>query len=459
MNAQSAIAVTKTSELSQLICGWGVVPLSYRLLVNYAKLDFFTEKNMRTEIPEKTTLLALTIAAFFATGANGGSCQNGAKIGNSGASDTAAGASTDALANGGAADTMNSTSGTDAGVSDTQDPSGGDTTDDDSSAPDGTADSGALADSSGRADTEDGGGIGTCPETPSGSQSCEWIATTEKYDRDRSTDWDIVVTRHFDAQDRLVRKEKQGLDSNYDDAVTTFKYDKCGRKIRVETDQGADGSIDEVKTFSYSGGTNPTTIELQTDNDPTPEVRTKKSYDNRGRVVRKKVDGADERNKDVDGVFELTVWNKYNQNGDITEKEKDMDLDGTVDWRRTWSYDSQGRVTRGTTNATVGTAEKVVRTYSYSPGERIKLKDGENDGSIDDKVVTVIDSKNRAEKITTFTKQRGSWTKVTRNEWTYGTWTSDTREQHVKRYGVRPPGFGNFDGKVDSQYKATEKCK
>lgn len=431
-----AKTVRTSRRLSQLKHGGGSVALKFGTYTQILEMEHTMERHSIVGGP----LFLWTIAAFvFALG-----CERRVDVAESG----------DAISSG----DVRSGNDTTGGTIDTGDTKPEPDADDQTDAGVDTRLADSTSDDAGESDT----GPDTCPSEGSGDESCKWYRKLSRHDRDRKKDWDRTEETTFDSDGRPKKRTSTG--DNQPKIVTTFAYDKCGRKKRAERDVGDDGTVDSVTTWSYSGGRQPATVDTDTDGDSTPEVRKVYKYDNKGREIVRKMDGKDDRSRDIDGNFDEIYRMEYNSNDDLVRREYDGNgdgkLDDNVDRIRTWSYDSQNRLVRTTTNhqpADSNGPTKVV-VLSYSSGKRIRRIDGDADGTYETKNVSKLDSRDRNTRTDVYERDGGEWVKANYAEITYD-WTSTRRSEKVEWYGNFPVELGEFDGKVDTQVKIVEVCK
>ncbi|MCI0634850.1 MAG: hypothetical protein L0206_13165, partial [Actinobacteria bacterium] len=130
----------------------------------------------------------------------------------------------------------------------------------------------------------------------------------EEEDLDADGILDLTRTRSYDAAGNLVgletvsaggtdiraftydaagRETRADYDSDGDgafDAADIFVRDAAGTLVRIEGDDGLDGTIERVTTFTYLGPT--TTEDFDIDNDGDPDRTEIRTFDPAGRLVR-----------------------------------------------------------------------------------------------------------------------------------------------------------------------------
>jgi hypothetical protein len=200
----------------------------------------------------------------------------------------------------------------------------------------------------------------------------------------------------FDGQgDRLLLEEDKDGDGVFE-GITAFTnlYDG-NRIVRIETDTGADGTIDSVETRAYTDRGQPLRTARDDDNDGVIDRLEESVYDANGRRTQWRVDAPvggpvetiqewhlnsqgtpDGRtlsrfsadgsplqetayhntyttdgkllamfvDLQSDGVFDNRITRTYEPSGRFLAAETDIGNDGTIDNRTTYTYDEQGRL-------------------------------------------------------------------------------------------------------------------
>jgi hypothetical protein len=98
----------------------------------------------------------------------------------------------------------------------------------------------------------------------------------------------ITVVTYDYVDDRLVGVDLDARGADDDDDVATLSYDGGGRLLRVEHDQGRDGTIDRREEYAYERAAPSLDgdYRLDTDGDGRWELDRKERFDAHGRLVR-----------------------------------------------------------------------------------------------------------------------------------------------------------------------------
>ena len=150
---------------------------------------------------------------------------------------------------------------------------------------------------------------------------------------------DRIETYTYDESGHLLREE---VDRNADgsaERIHTYTYNEQGNRTREDTDRDGDGSADQSRIYVYHDATNNYQLQeerLDMDGDGTPEQITTYSYDENGNLRRtEKDDGGN-------GSIDSTVEYAYDEHHNMTRFEVDLNADGTPEQIATITYEKTG---------------------------------------------------------------------------------------------------------------------
>lgn len=185
---------------------------------------------------------------------------------------------------------------------------------------------------------------------------------------DDAIDGTVDEVRRFtyDASGHVLREEDDTDADGTPDIVITSTYDDQGHRTHTETDRGADGSVDESATFTFEDG-RLVREETDEDGDGTPDSVHVLTYDDQGRLVREEYD--DDGNGRTDRVQELS----YDEGSEHpARREQGFE-------RRTYEYDEAGHLTREVISSRTRRRRRYrvqsVVVYEYDPEGRRTLEE------------------------------------------------------------------------------------
>ena len=199
-------------------------------------------------------------------------------------------------------------------------------------------------------------------------------------------------------------------DFNYDGEVdhrSTHTYDDQNRVTRIDGDYGTDGIIDARVTYVYSDAS--TVREFDTDMDGIANHRLVRHFDAMGRLV------TEEEDEDGDGDLELRTTYHYGEDSRLLEKKADWGAngtvngistleydevgrriqeefalsDGTLEWRITWNYDSDGNLSgilaEDFPSDSLGVTTRTAQTNTYDNAGNVLTSEVDelDDGAVD----------------------------------------------------------------------------
>jgi len=211
-------------------------------------------------------------------------------------------------------------------------------------------------------------GLATILATSSGDDDPAPTATyriaTESVDEDADGDIDYVLDYAYNSDDDIETKTKYNGStiSGAPTELTTYNYDDDGTLLSEEVDDGIDNVVDQVTTFSYSGGTK--TGEVDIGNDDVIDVTL--TYNSRDDITQRSfeinnisvvltyshsynpetefLEQTVERTYQ-DGNFTDTTTHTFtnteDDNGNLSKVEKDTDNNDTVDEIKYYTYERE----------------------------------------------------------------------------------------------------------------------
>jgi antitoxin component YwqK of YwqJK toxin-antitoxin module len=153
-----------------------------------------------------------------------------------------------------------------------------------------------------------------------------------------------------------------------------------GNRTRFERDSDADGTADQIYTYTYDANGNPTRYEYDADADGTADQIETSTYDANGNLIRSEYD------YDADGTADQIYRYTYDANGNLTREEYDYDADGTVDEIDTYTYDANGNLTRYENDYDADGTEDEIEKFTYDAnGNQTRSEyDADADGTTDE---------------------------------------------------------------------------
>jgi hypothetical protein len=228
---------------------------------------------------------------------------------------------------------------------------------------------------------------------------------------DRGDDGTIDSTQEttFDENHQrvLLREDRDG-DGVFERVTAYAHVWDQGRIIRIETDEGADGTLDGVETREYTLSGQLWRTVRDDDADGTPERIDESTWDANGRRIRSAMDmpaggvvetlhdymyGNDNvldgrllRRFNDSGMVQSTRYeNEYLPNGRLGRLGIDLQDDGAIDNRVERIYDNEGRMIGSLTDTGADGTIDTLHSYVYSDEGRLTelAIDIGNDGQYD----------------------------------------------------------------------------
>ncbi len=189
-------------------------------------------------------------------------------------------------------------------------------------------------------------------------------------------------------------------------------YANC--KVRLERDNGVDGTIDELETRSYGSASNLVRDMRDSDADGVADYLRWLRYSSGGLLELVLVDDGYDGSIDqtisytymagrlyrravaLDGLPQYVWYYEYDSHGNMVRRSKDSGADGDIDSVHRYEYDDRGRRTR--TEEDWGNDGVVDRSVSYSWLGAVLIRtdnDFGNDGSVEQSFVYSYDDGGR----------------------------------------------------------------
>ncbi len=156
---------------------------------------------------------------------------------------------------------------------------------------------------------------------------------------------------------------------------------------RVETDEGADNTIDSIRESRYDERAQLVFSSRDTDANGEPDSTSSFEYDENGHQVRSESD--DDGNGSPDSITQ----SQFNEDGDRIRVERDRDGDGDADSVSTTTYDDIGRRLRDETDQNNSGSPNRIVIYWYDDDARQdgSREDEDGDGIIDRSTTNFFD--------------------------------------------------------------------
>ena len=161
----------------------------------------------------------------------------------------------------------------------------------------------------------------------------------------------------------LVTEEIDLLADDVVEGLLTFTYDGAGRLSMESADVPADGTLDSTTTHSYDG----TGALANSDTDfldpGIPDVRASYALDvdESGNPVR-----ITEYDAGPDGTVDSRRTETYDASGNVVRSETDSDLDGEADGVTVYVYDDSGRLATSEYSREEADQDEIHSSYRYA---------------------------------------------------------------------------------------------
>lgn len=198
------------------------------------------------------------------------------------------------------------------------------------------------------------------------------------------------TTLSYDSVGRLVSAEEEGESAWVTASVMRWTYlSEHAQPSRMELDLERDGTMDEVRSWTFDEANRPATEEWDSDGDGTADSIQRWAYAGDGQVV------SDELDTDADGLVDFGRWSTYDAAGRIVEDlrfedgyhhlltstydasgnllriDSDDGGDGSPSHRREFSYDADDRLLSATYDADVDGTPEQADYWTYDDGYRV----------------------------------------------------------------------------------------
>jgi hypothetical protein len=143
------------------------------------------------------------------------------------------------------------------------------------------------------------------------------------------------------------------------DEIRQYTYDKDGNIIRYTRDTDANGLPNTIDESEYNSFGDITLSKYDSDGNGTPDSIGKSQYDSNGNRTRYSNDN------DANGTDESIYTYTYNAYGDRLVQRDDNDANGSTDYERKYFYDSNGNLIKEEIDSNYDGTVDQRRTYTY----------------------------------------------------------------------------------------------
>ncbi len=184
----------------------------------------------------------------------------------------------------------------------------------------------------------------------------------------------------YNSSNKLVLLELDSDDDRTPDSITAYQYDASGNLVLIEQDKDGNGSIDAVQRFSYASGL-VQTFRNDTNNDGVDELHISYTYDSNGNKIQVATD------RTADGIPDSTARFQYDSNNNPIRYELDDDMDNNADYIEVSRYNNQNKrsyLYRDTDGD--GTWERISQFFYDLDGNQTRMIEDRDGNGIADKV-------------------------------------------------------------------------
>ena len=186
----------------------------------------------------------------------------------------------------------------------------------------------------------------------------------------------------------LVKKE-QGSNPEHITRKYLFTYDENHNLLKEEGDEGNDGTINKITTYTYDNKGNRLTKNYDYYNtssrthgaDGIADKVNTYTYDEKGNMLTDKLDHREDGNHDIDEILTYT----YDANNNRLTYAIDYHADGTPDHINYYTYDEDNKLIKSLDDSTVPGNSDHTKIFIYdAQGNNIRIDyDNKSDGTID----------------------------------------------------------------------------
>jgi YD repeat-containing protein len=162
-------------------------------------------------------------------------------------------------------------------------------------------------------------------------------------------------------------------------ALTTYTYDANGNRTQEKYDWGPDGNWDRLTNYTYDANGNQTKVEVDAGGDGTVNIIRTSTYDAKGNRIKY------EEDRNADGKMEAIYTYTYDTTGNLFKAEFDYQADGAVDRIDTYTYDDNGNLIKLEEDTNADGEIDIIFNYTYDEiGNHVKTEEDVNaDGVVD----------------------------------------------------------------------------
>jgi hypothetical protein len=184
---------------------------------------------------------------------------------------------------------------------------------------------------------------------------------------------DEIVQAEYNEFGEVVAEREDSNADNIVDSITAREYDERGNEVLEARDDNANGVNDWLFSRQYDALDRVIREDLDSDGNGISERTTIFEYDEGGNLVRTAIDA------NMDGTFEDVARQTYDADGNLIRSERDTDGDGMPNSIETFEYDANGNeiLSERDENADNIIDQRTTNTYD-SEGNLIRTEFDEN---------------------------------------------------------------------------------
>jgi hypothetical protein len=199
---------------------------------------------------------------------------------------------------------------------------------------------------------------------------------------------DEINTYTYDSNGNQLTYSYDSDGNGTANTIYTYTYDSNGNQLTSSYDSNADGTADSITTRTFDSNGNRLTSSYDNNGDGTANTIYTNTYDSNGNQL------TYSRDSNGNGTANTIYTNTYDSNGNQLTSSYDSNVDGTADKIYTFAYDSNGnQLTSSYDGNADGTANSIT-TYTFdSNGNRLtNSRDSNVDGTADRIITYTYDS-------------------------------------------------------------------
>lgn len=189
-------------------------------------------------------------------------------------------------------------------------------------------------------------------------------------------------TYTYNSDNKLILLELDSDDDGTPDSITSYQYDASGNLVVIEQDKDGNGSVDATQRFTYAAGL-VQTFRNDTNNDGVDELSINYTYDANGNKVLVTTD------RTADGVADSTARFQYDDRNNPVRYELDNNMDNSADYIEVSRFNTQNKrsyLYRDTDGD--GAWDRISQFFYDLDGNQIRMIEDRDGNGIADKVWT-----------------------------------------------------------------------